>query len=60
MGGIETFRITDENKACVSEVCEKRGDKTKIYNDALSEYFLKRSDIPEAKPKEKKTAVVEL
>ena len=42
MVNIETFRITKENKNCVNEVCEKRGDKSKIFNDALKEYFLKR------------------
>lgn len=61
MANIETFRITEDNNTRVKEVCKTRGDKSKLYNDALNQYFLNQN-TPQEKQQEptKKRAVVEI
>ena len=48
--GLTSVRIDADNEQHLTEHCKKRGEKTKIINDALKEYFLPKEDKEIPKP----------
>ena len=46
MASSDTFYIDSENAVQIKEHTKKRGDKSKIVNSALKEYFLPKQTEP--------------
>ena len=52
MKATDGFYLEEHNHEKLKEVCKKRGDKSKIMNAALTEYFQKKLNSEEKKAAE--------
>lgn len=51
--GLNSVRITPDNETKLKENCKQRGDKSKIINLALENYFLPKEAKKTSKPEVK-------